>query len=53
MSKTTVNSVIDTVKLLIQESISSEIQEAGMFSFQIDTRHNLTGSMLSYSEICN
>ena len=42
MSKTTVNSVTDTVKLLIQESIFSEIQEAGMFSVQIDTTQDIT-----------
>lgn len=34
--------MIDTVKLLIQESISSEIQEAGMFSVQIDTTQDIT-----------
>ena len=42
ISKTTVKYVIDTVKQLIQESISSDVQGAGMFSVQIDTTQDIT-----------
>lgn len=43
LSKTTVNSVIDALGHLIQESISSDVQKAGMFSVQLDTTQDTTG----------
>ena len=36
------NSVIDTIQHLIQESISKKVGEAGMFSVQIDTMQDIT-----------
>lgn len=42
LSKTTVNSVIDTIRNLIQQNISTEIQKAGMFSVQLDTTQDIT-----------
>ncbi|KAL0149200.1 hypothetical protein M9458_055434 [Cirrhinus mrigala] len=42
LSKTTVNSVIDTIWNLIQQSISTEIRKAGMFSVQPDTTQDIT-----------
>ncbi|KAJ8375393.1 hypothetical protein SKAU_G00059730 [Synaphobranchus kaupii] len=41
-SKTTVNMIIDTIRRIIQESIASEVQEAGMYSVQIDTTTDIT-----------
>lgn len=43
LSKTTVNSVIDALGHLIQESIASDVQKAGMFSVQLDTTQDITG----------
>ncbi len=43
LSKTTVNSVIDTICNLIQENISTDIKKAGMFSVQLDTTQDITG----------
>lgn len=42
LSKTTVNTVIDTVGHPIQDCISSEVQKAGMFSIQLDTTQDIT-----------
>ncbi len=42
LSKTTVNSVIDTIGHLIQECISKDVQKAGMFSVQLDTTQDIT-----------
>uniref|UniRef100_A0A3B3S3W6 HAT C-terminal dimerisation domain-containing protein n=1 Tax=Paramormyrops kingsleyae TaxID=1676925 RepID=A0A3B3S3W6_9TELE len=42
LSKTTVNSVIDTIRNLIQQNISTEIRKAGMFSVQLDTTQDIT-----------
>ena len=42
LSKTTVNSVIDTIQHLIQDSIAKKVREAGMFSVQIDTTQDIT-----------
>nr|XP_054590119.1 52 kDa repressor of the inhibitor of the protein kinase-like [Nothobranchius furzeri] len=43
LSKTTVNSVIDALGHLIQESITSDVKKAGMFSIQLDTTQDITG----------
>ena len=40
-SKTTVNTVIETIRQLIQVTIASEVGEAGMFSLQIETTQDL------------
>lgn len=42
LSKTTVNSVIDTIRNLIQQVISTEIRKAGLFSVQLDTTQDKT-----------
>lgn len=42
LSKTTVISVIDTIRNLIQQNISTEIQKAEMFSVQLDTTQDIT-----------
>lgn len=42
LSKTTVNKVIQAIRMLIQENISKEVREAGMFSIQIDTTQDIT-----------
>lgn len=42
MSATTVSSVVDTLQHLIQETISSEAEKAGMFSVKIDTMQDIT-----------
>ncbi|KAJ8362304.1 hypothetical protein AAFF_G00384490 [Aldrovandia affinis] len=42
LSKTTVNSVIDSIGHLIQETIASDIQKAGMFTVQLDTTQDVT-----------
>lgn len=42
LPKTTVNSIIETVGSLIKESISSDVQKAGMFSVQLDTTQDIT-----------
>ena len=42
LSKTTVNSIINTIQHLIQDSIAKEVREAGMFSVQIDTTQDIT-----------
>lgn len=42
LSKTTVNSIIETVRSLIKESISSDVQKAGMSSVQLDTTQDIT-----------
>lgn len=42
LSKTTVNKIINVIKVLIQDVIATEVQEAGMFSVQIDTTQDLT-----------
>ncbi|CAI5660952.1 unnamed protein product [Oreochromis niloticus] len=43
LSKTTVNSVIDALGHLLQESIASDVKKAGMFSVQLDTTQDITG----------
>ncbi|KAJ8263890.1 hypothetical protein GJAV_G00142760 [Gymnothorax javanicus] len=43
LSKTTVNSVIDALGHLIQESIARDVQKAGMFSVQLDTTQDING----------
>ena len=43
LSKTTVDSVIDAVGHFIQQSIASDVREAGMFSLQLDTTQDITG----------
>lgn len=43
LSKTTVNSVIDAIKTLIEERISEDIRKAGMFSVQLDTTQDVSG----------
>lgn len=43
LSKTTINSVIDAIRTLFQENISTEIQKAGMFSLQLDTTQDIAG----------
>ncbi|CAH2326702.1 zinc finger MYM-type 1-like [Pelobates cultripes] len=42
LSKTTVNKVLESIRLLIQETISNEVREAGMFSIQVDTTQDIT-----------
>lgn len=42
LSKNTVNTVIHTIQSIIQENMSSEIEQAGMFSVQIDTTQDIT-----------
>uniref|UniRef100_A0A8C6LH54 DUF4371 domain-containing protein n=1 Tax=Nothobranchius furzeri TaxID=105023 RepID=A0A8C6LH54_NOTFU len=42
LSKTTVNTVISTVKCLIQETIVKEVAESGIFSVQIDMTQDIT-----------
>lgn len=42
LSKTTVNTVISTVKCLIQETIAKEVAESVIFSVQIDTTQDIT-----------
>ena len=42
LSKNTVNTVIHTIQSIIQETMSSEIEQAGMFSVQIDTTWDIT-----------
>ncbi len=42
LSKTTVNKVISVISLLIQQRISEEVKEAGMYSVQMDTTQDLT-----------
>lgn len=42
LSKSTVNSVIDTILKLIKENIATEILKAGMFSVQLDTTQDIT-----------
>ena len=43
LSKTTVNSVIDALGHLIQESIARDVQKAGMLSVQLDTTQDING----------
>lgn len=43
LSKTTADSVIDSIKSFIQESISANIHKAGMFSGQLDTTQDIQG----------
>lgn len=42
LSKSTVNSVIDTIQNLIKENIATEVVKAGMFSVQLDTTQDIT-----------
>lgn len=42
LSKMTINSVIDTIRNLIQKNISTEIRKAGMFTVQLDTTQDIT-----------
>lgn len=42
ISKTTVNLIIDAISVLMKRSISSQIQEAKMFSVQLDTTQNVS-----------
>ncbi len=42
LSKTTVNSVINTIRNLSQLNISTDIQKSGMFSVQLDTTQDIT-----------
>lgn len=42
LSKTTINSVIDAIRNLIQQNISADIQKAGMFSVQLDTTQDIS-----------
>ena len=42
MSKTTVNSVIEAIRQLIKERLSSEVTRAQMYSVQVDTTQDLT-----------
>ena len=42
LSKTTINTVIDTIGHLIQDCISNEVQQTGMFSIQLDTTQDIT-----------
>ena len=44
LSKTTVNYVITTIGDLIKERISAEVNEAGMYSVQLDTTQDITAS---------
>ncbi|XP_053274770.1 uncharacterized protein LOC128436886 isoform X1 [Pleuronectes platessa] len=42
LSKSTVNSVIDTILKMIKDNIGTEIQKAGMFTVQLDTTQDIT-----------
>ncbi len=42
LSKTTVNSLTDTIRNLIQLNISTDIQKSGKFSVQLDTTQDIT-----------
>ncbi|XP_069368917.1 zinc finger MYM-type protein 1-like [Paralichthys olivaceus] len=42
LSKSTVNSVIDTILKMIKDNIGTEIQKAGMFTLQLDTTQDIT-----------
>ncbi len=42
LSKTTVNSVINTIRNLSQLNISTDIQKSGTFSVQLDTTQDIT-----------
>lgn len=43
LCKMSVNSVIDTLGRLVQESIASDVHKAGMFSVQLDATQDITG----------
>ena len=42
LSNKTVNNVLDSIQLIIHNSISKEIRDAGMFSVQIDTSMDIS-----------
>lgn len=42
ISKTTVNLIIDAISILMKKSISCEVQEAEMFSVQLDTTQDVS-----------
>lgn len=44
LSKTSVNKVVDVISLLIKESVSREVRQAGMFSLQIDITQDVTST---------
>lgn len=43
LSRTTVNAVINAIKHLIKESISADVNKAGMFTVLLDTTQDITG----------
>lgn len=44
LSKTTANTIIETIRLLIQNAVANEVRAAGMFSVQIDTTQDITST---------
>ncbi len=42
ISKTTLNYVIEAIRTLMQKTISAEVNEAGMYSIQIDTTQDIS-----------